>query len=144
LSASLASNSIARSMKRNEFRFLISQRVPSGSPARRTETFASQRNDPSCMLPSHTPIQRTSACNVRAYATASLAPRRSGSLTISSSGVPARLRSIPVIPWKSSCSDLPASSSRCARVMRIVFCPSGSVMTSAPCCTIGISYWLIW
>jgi hypothetical protein len=31
--------------------------------------------------------------------------------------VPARLRSMPVSPWKSSCSDLPASSSRCARVM---------------------------
>ena len=30
----------------------------------------------------------------------------SGSVTISSSGVPARLRSMPVRPWKSSCSDL--------------------------------------
>ena len=30
----------------------------------------------------------------------------SGSETISSSGVPARLRSMPVMPWKSSCSDL--------------------------------------
>jgi hypothetical protein len=41
----------------------------------------------------------------------------SGSVTISSSGVPARLRSMPVRPWKSSCSDLPASSSRWARVV---------------------------
>ena len=52
------------------------------------------------------------------------APRMSGSVTISSSGVPARLRSMPVMPWKSSCSDLPASSSRCARVRRTVFSPS--------------------
>jgi hypothetical protein len=29
----------------------------------RTETFASQRNEPSCMLPSQMPIQRTSACS---------------------------------------------------------------------------------
>ncbi len=34
--------------------------------------------------------------------------------------MPARFRSMPVMPAKSSCSDLPASSSRCARVMRIV------------------------
>ena len=45
----------------------------------------------------------------------------SGSVTISSSGVPARLRSMPVLPWKSSCSDLPASSSRWARVRRTTF-----------------------
>ncbi|EJT84934.1 hypothetical protein PPS11_15306 [Pseudomonas putida S11] len=40
----------------------------------------------------------------------------SGSETISSSGVPARFRSMPVEPLKSSCRLLPASSSRCARV----------------------------
>ena len=45
-------------MKRKEFRFLISQRVPSlRRPRLRTETLASQRNEPSCMLPSQMPIQ---------------------------------------------------------------------------------------
>src|SRR3954451_18984269 len=104
-----ASNSMARSMNRKELRFFSSQRVPSGSPGRRTETVASQRNDPSCMLPSPMPIQMTSACSARAYAIASFAPRKSGSDTISSSGVPARLRSMPLMPRKSSWSDLPAS-----------------------------------
>ena len=62
-----ASNSIACSMKRNELRFLISQRVPSfSSPILRTETLASQRNEPSCMLPSQMPIQTTKACSARA------------------------------------------------------------------------------
>ena len=69
------------------------------------------------------PIQRTSACSAFAYATASAALRRSGSETISSSGVPARLRSMPVMPWKSSCRLLPASSSRCARVSRTRISP---------------------
>jgi hypothetical protein len=73
------------------------------------------------MLPSHTPSQTTSECSALAYATASAAERMSGSETISSSGTPARLRSMPDMPWKSSCSDLPASSSRCARVRFTVF-----------------------
>ena len=50
------------------------------------------------------------------YATASLAERMSGSETISRSGVPARFRSMPLAFARPSCSDLPASSSRCARV----------------------------
>ena len=49
-------------MKRKLFRFLISQRVPSVVvPARRTDTLASQRKLPSCMLPSQMPIHCTSA-----------------------------------------------------------------------------------
>ena len=79
------------------------------------------------------------------YATASRGERRSGSETISSSGVPARFRSIPVSPWKSSCSDFPASSSRCARVMPTRFVlPSSSSMSRCPPATTGSSYWLIW
>jgi len=85
---------MARSRKRNELRFLISARVPSGAPGRRTETLASQRNDPSCMLPSQILFQTTMSWTFLAYATASCAERISGSETISSSGVPARLRSI--------------------------------------------------
>ncbi len=127
-------------------RFLISQRVPSfASPSGRTDTLASQRKLPSCMLPSQMPIQRTSACSAFAYATASAALRMSGSDTISRSGVPARLRSMPVIPWKSSCSDLPASSSRCARVSATRISPRvGEAIVIAPPCTTGISNWLIW
>ena len=79
-----------------------------------------------------------------AYATASSALRRSGSETISSNGVPARLRSMPVMPWKSSCRLLPASSSRWARVSRTVFSPSFVRIVSAPPCTTGISYCEIW
>ena len=131
---------------------MISHRVPSGSPGRRTETLASQRNDPSCMLPSQMPIQRTSECSAFAYATASFDPRMSGSVTISSSGVPARLRSMPDMPllsapcepFAASCRDFPASSSRCARRMRIVFSPDSVAILSVPCCTTGSSYWLIW
>src|SRR5213075_2371596 len=44
------------------FRFLISRRVPKGAPGLRTDTLASQRNEPSCMLPSQMPSQTTSAC----------------------------------------------------------------------------------
>ena len=83
-------------MKRKLFRFLISRRVPKGAPGRRTETLASQRKLPSCMLPSQMPSQTTSACSAFAYSTASALERMSGSVTISSSGVPARFRSMPV------------------------------------------------
>ena len=54
-------------MKRKEFRFLISQRVPNSFwPTGRTETLASQRNEPSCMLPSQTPSHITSECSALA------------------------------------------------------------------------------
>ena len=80
------------------FRFLISRRVPNDAPGLRTDTFASQRNEPSCMLPSQMPIHVTIWCSVFAYSTASRLERMSGSVTISSSGVPARFRSMPVWP----------------------------------------------
>ena len=97
------------------------------------------------MLPSQISRYRTSVWIFFMYATASFAERMSGSETISSSGVPARLRSMPESPWKSSCSDLPASSSRWARVMPMRFSvPSSSSTSSQPDCTTGSSYWLIW
>ena len=59
-------------------------------------------------------------------------------------GVPARFKSMPDMPAKSSCSDLPASSSRCARMMPTVrVLPSSSTTSAWPPCTIGSSYWLI-
>ena len=107
-------------------------RVPSGAPGLRTDTLASQRNEPSCMLPSQMPSHTTSVCSARAYSTASAAERMSGSVTISNSGVPARFKSMPDRPWLSepapSCSDLPASRKN----------------VTEPPCTTGISYWLIW
>ncbi|MNP72351.1 hypothetical protein D3C76_1688870 [compost metagenome] len=47
---------IARSMKRNELTFLISQRVPNSVwPFGRIDTLQSQRSEPSAMLPSQMP-----------------------------------------------------------------------------------------
>ena len=61
------------------------------------------------------------------------------------SGVPARFRSMPDCFGSPSCSDLPASSSRCARVMPMrFFVPSSSTMSMWPLATTGSSYWLIW
>ena len=78
------------------------------------------------------------------YATASRAERMSGSETISSKGVPARFRSIPLACASPSCRDLPASSSRWARVMPMIFSlPSSSTILSEPRPTTGCSYWLI-
>src|SRR3546814_7882771 len=96
------------------------------------------------MLPSQMPSHTTSPCSARAYATASAAERISGSDTISSQGVPARFRSIPVEdspcgPVKSSCRDLPASSSRCARVRLTVFSWSPTKKLMVPPCTTGRS-----
>ena len=50
-----ASCSIASPMKRIEFTFLISQRVPSGAPGLRTDTFTSARSEPFSMSPSQVP-----------------------------------------------------------------------------------------
>ena len=47
---------MARCRLRSELRFLISQRVPKGSPAWRTETLASIRMEPSSMRPSEAPV----------------------------------------------------------------------------------------
>ena len=72
----------------------------------------------------------------------------SGRLTISTSGTPARLKSISEwpLPWirppePPTWVDLPVSSSRCARSMPTRV-PSAS--TSHPSTLSGSSYWLIW
>ena len=109
-------------MKRKLFRFLISRRVPNGAPGRRTETLASQRKLPSCMLPSQMPSQTTSVCSARAYSTASALERMSGSVTISSSGVPARLRSMPdQSPWKSSGAPARLAADAVQRLAGVLF-----------------------
>ncbi len=89
-----ASYSIARPTERTELTFLISHRVPNGSPGRRTDTLASTRIDPSSILASEAPTARRMARSSVTYWRASSAVRMSGRLTISTSGTPARLKSI--------------------------------------------------
>ena len=132
----------------NEFMFLSSVLVPKPvSPRRRTETLASQRSDPFSMSQSETPIVCSVFLSRPRNATACSGERRSGSVTISTSGVPQRLKSTteesaPAMrpPVPPACTSLAASSSRWARVM-----PTRSPSTSrCPCTQIGWSYWLIW
>ena len=132
-----------RSMKRNEFMFLSSVLVPSSSlPAGRIEMLASQRSEPSSMFTSLTPSWRSVVRSRRSHSLACSAERTSGSVTISASGVPPRLKSTieasepwirPLAPtWVS----FAASSSRCTRWMR--------TSPSRPPRHSGSSYWLIW
>jgi hypothetical protein len=122
----------------------LAPRAQFGAPGRRTETLASQRKLPSCMLPSQMPSHTTSACSALAYSTASALLRMSGSVTISSSGVPARFRSMPVCrgsPRAATCRRLPPGA-RASGCTRLRLPSSGSPRW--PPCTTGISYWLIW
>ena len=101
---------MARSTKRNELTFLISVRVPSVSaPAgARTRWRRSGTTPPACSrrrCRASAPGCGSSSCR-RA---ASAARWRVGSVTISRSGVPARLRSMPVPPPNPSCTERPAS-----------------------------------
>ena len=94
------------------------------------------------MLTSETPSWRTVSRSSRAHSAASAASRRSGSVTISTSGVPPRLKSTSEAPEPWIRPDSPtwiifaASSSRWARWMR--------TSPSRPAPQIGMSYWLIW
>lgn len=62
-------------------------------PMGRTDTFTSQRREPSCILPLLTPKYLTNLCNSAAYSAASIPFLMSGSETISSKGTPALFRS---------------------------------------------------
>ena len=78
--------------KRNEFMFLSSVFVPSSvEPTGRTETLASQRSDPSSMFTSLTPSWRSVSRSSVSHSRACSDEWRSGSVTISASGVPPRL-----------------------------------------------------
>ena len=93
------------------------------------------------MLPSQMPIQVTILCGFLGVGHGLALERISGSVTISSSGVPARFRSMPLWPWNSSCRDLPRLHSRWARTRRTVSFPvprhgfKGRNLTSPPCTT---------
>jgi hypothetical protein len=131
------------SMKRKEFMFLSSVFVPSSRvPTGRSEMLASQRNEPSSMFTSLTPRRRSVVRSSRSQSPAASAERRSGSDTISASGVPPRLKSTTldaepwILPLPPAWTSLAASSSRCTRWIR-----------TSPRCPPrhrGSSYWLIW
>ena len=75
--------------------------------------------------------------------------RISGSVTISISGAPDRLKSTSVVrrpsaPTASPCTSLAVSSSRCARVMFTMNGPSEVSIASRPADASGMAYWLIW
>ena len=85
---------------------------------------ASQRSEPSSMFTSLTPSWRSVVRSSRSHSRACSAERRSGSVTISASGVPPRLKSTTEAsePWMRplapAWTSLAASSSRCTRWMR--------------------------
>ena len=130
-------------MKRKEFMFFSSVLTPSSSlPAGRSEMLASQRSEPSSMFTSLTPSWRSVVRSSLSHSPACSAERRSGSVTISASGVPPRLKSTTLAsePWMRPLAptwiSLAASSSRCTRWMR--------TSPSCPPRHSGSSYWEIW
>ena len=103
---------------------------------------ASQRSDPSSMFTSLTPSRRSVVRSSVSHSRACAALRTSGSVTISASGVPPRLKSTTeesepwMRPLAPACTSFAASSSRCTRWMR--------TSPSRPPLHSGSSYWLIW
>ena len=136
----------------NEFMFLISVRVRSSSdPAGRTDTLASTRSVPFSISASEIPVSTIVCRSRRRNLTASSAECRSGWVTISTSGVPPRLKSTfecaaPPIrpPWPPTWIVFAASSSRCARTIPTRASPSGPGTRNSPSRHSGWSYWLIW
>ena len=124
---------------------MISTLTPnSSSPASRSDTLASQRKLPSSMLPSHTSRYSRIERRVLRYSPASPGSRMSGSLTISMSGTPARLRSTRLWSPRASWMFLPASSSMWMRVSRTRFAAPSTLTSTCPPVHRGSSYWLIW
>ena len=123
--------------------FLSSVLVPSSvDPTGRRETLASQRRLPSSMFTSETPSWRIVVRSSVSHSRAAAGSRRSGSVTISTSGVPPRLKSTSDAPepWIRPDSEtwisFAASSSRCTRWIR--------TSPRRPPVASGMSYWLIW
>ena len=114
-----------RATKLNEFMFFSSVRVRSSSePAGRTETLTSQRSEPFSISASEMPSSTTVWRSSWRKRFASSAERMSGCVTISTSGVPPRLKSTSDAlgavdpPVRAADVDVfAASSSRCARTM---------------------------
>ena len=130
--------------------FLSSVLVPSScEPTGRMDTLASARMEPSSIEQSLTPRNSSVWRSWRRKVATSEPERRSGSVTISTSGVPPRLKSTtdPSAPARRppSCVSLAASSSRCARVMPTVSSlPSSRMAVNSPRPQMGMSNWLTW
>ena len=141
-----------RAAKLNEFMFFSSVRVRSSSePAGRTDTLTSKRSEPFSIsaseMPSSTTVCRSSCRNRRA----SSGERRSGAVTISTSGVPPRLKSTSVAPGAVD----PAAGAADVHVLRRVLLevrahdpdlrlPLGPRHEHRPSTHSGSSYWEIW
>ena len=85
-------------------------------------------------------LLKKSSRNALRYATTSSEEFRSGSVTISSSGVPARFKSTRLIPVPASCRFFPASSSKCARLIRTRLPHPPTAISIHPFSQIGASY----
>ena len=86
----------ARSTERSEFTFFVSVRVPSTSePRGDSDVFTSARSEPSSIRTSETPSERSRSRSSVTYARATSGARNpvpgTGLVTISTSGMPARL-----------------------------------------------------
>ena len=130
--------------------FLSSVFVPNScEPTGRIDTFASARIEPSSIEQSLTPRNSSVCRSWRRNRATSDGDRRSGSVTISTSGVPPRLKSTTdsAAPARRppACVSLAASSSRCARVMPTTSSdPSSRRARNSPRPQMGMSNWLIW
>ena len=87
---------IARSTERSELTFFVSLRVPRiPEPAGESETLTSQRSEPCSIRTSLTPSERSSSRSSVTYARPTSGARapvpKTGLVTISTSGMPARL-----------------------------------------------------
>ena len=106
------------------------------------ETLASQRSEPSSMFTSVTPSRRSVVRSSVSHSRACSAERTSGSVTISTSGVPPRLKSTTDA---SRAVDAPARAGvdELGRVLLEVHAVDAHVAEGPPRHR-GSSYWLIW
>jgi hypothetical protein len=91
----MISDRTARSTERSELTFLVSVRVPHSWPGRLSEVFTSQRIEPCSIRTSETSSARMMSRSSVTYAFATCGARApmpgTGLVTISTSGMPARL-----------------------------------------------------
>ena len=140
-----ASYSIPRTAALKLLTFFISQRVPNSVlPFFRTDTFTSQRIEPSCILQSEMFRYCKMDLMVSRYAFASALLRISGSETISISGTPQRFRSTREPENEASCSSFPASSSMWILVTPIRFSSPSTIISKYPFSQSGTSACEIW
>ena len=128
--------SMALAMALNEFRFLVSVRVPNSSePTSLIERLTSARMDPSFSLQSEAPRYCIVSLSFSRYAITSSADLMSGSDTISISGTPERLKSTSELSVYGSWTSLPASSSICISwILTYFLTPSTSIIPA---------YWIV-